>query len=54
MYKAFEGPNGWYVAFESADGSHRQPANGGNLTAAEADGIARGRNEPELVEEDDQ
>ncbi len=26
MYKAFQGANGWYVAFERADGFHRQPS----------------------------
>lgn len=28
MYRAFQGPNGWYVAWERADGTHRQPSLG--------------------------
>ena len=35
--RAFEGPNGWYLAAEDEDGFHRQPADGGHLTAEEAE-----------------
>lgn len=28
MYRAFEGANGWYVAWERSDGSHNQPQTG--------------------------
>lgn len=34
-YKAFQGANGWYVAYERADGFHRQPQSG-NMTESEA------------------
>lgn len=33
--KAFQGPNGWYLAYEMADGSHHQPANGGEYATRE-------------------
>jgi hypothetical protein len=47
MFRAFEGPNGWYVAFENADGFHRQPADGGSLTETQAKRRARERNAEE-------
>ncbi len=45
MYRAFQGPNGWYVAFEREDGFHRQPQNGGNMSERDARREARDRNE---------
>jgi len=36
-WRAFQGPNGWYVAWEGDDGFHRQPADGGNLSSREAE-----------------
>lgn len=38
--RAFQGPNGWYVADEGADGSHYQPSDGGHLTKREAHELA--------------
>lgn len=35
-YRIFEGPNGWYVAQEDANGFHHQPSDGGRLSRAEA------------------
>lgn len=43
-YRAFQGPNGWYVAFEDAEGSHRQPPGGGDLGEEEARREAQRRN----------
>jgi len=40
-YRAFQGANGWYVASEDEQGFHRQPAGGGNMTAAEAEAEAK-------------
>lgn len=34
-WRAFEGANGWYVAYEE-DGCHHQPANQGSMTEREA------------------
>jgi len=34
--RAFEGPNGWYIADEDTRGFHRQPESGGTMTEAEA------------------
>jgi|SRR5690606_35613900 len=47
MYKAFEGPNGWYVAWEREDGFHRQPATGCNMAEREAHLAACERNRAE-------
>jgi len=35
-WRAFQGPNGWYIAVEDADGYHHQPADGGHMTREEA------------------
>lgn len=43
MHKAFQGANGWYVAWERADGFHGQPAEQ-NMTRREAEAEARRRN----------
>lgn len=43
-YRAFQGPNGWYVAFEDAEGFHRQPPGGGDLYEEEARREAQRRN----------
>ena len=36
MKQAFEGPNGWYVSEENAQGFHCQPESGGTLTESQA------------------
>ena len=36
MYKAFQGPNGWYAAWVDREGFHHQPASGGNLSQRSA------------------
>lgn len=48
--RAFEGPNGWYVADVMADGSHYQPRDGGNMseTAAKKQAAAE-RKQPAFV-----
>ncbi len=46
MYKAFQGANGWYVAFER-NGTHKQPFSGGNMSKAEAQREAARRNSQE-------
>lgn len=43
--RAFQGPNGWYVAWERKDGCHRQPDNGGTLSRRDAEKLARERND---------
>lgn len=43
MYRAYEGPNGWYVAREDARGYHHQPADGGHLSRAEAERLVRAK-----------
>lgn len=53
MYRAFQGPNGWYVAFERADGFHRQPPDGGNMSETDARRLARRRNESSHAAEDE-
>ena len=45
MYRAYEGPNGWYVAWENAEGFHHQPDGGAELTEASAKRIARRKND---------
>jgi hypothetical protein len=47
MWRAFEGANGWYTAWQDADGYHHQPADGGRLTERQARRRARERNEDE-------
>lgn len=44
MYKAFQGANGWYVARERSDGTHRQPSLGPWLSEREARREAQQRN----------
>jgi hypothetical protein len=51
MYKAFEGANGWYVAFERRDGTHKQPSLGPWLSEREARAEARERNAALAAEE---
>lgn len=51
MYRAFQGANWWYVAWEDDEGFHRQPAHGGNLGEAYARQRAKERNEEQ--EDDD-
>ncbi len=45
MYAAFQGPNGWYVAWVGDSGFHREPFDGGTMTeaAARKEAIARNR-----------
>lgn len=45
MYVAFQGPNGWYVAWVGDSGFHNQPANGGSLSesVARKEAIKRNR-----------
>lgn len=45
LYQAFQGPNGWYVAWVGDSGFHRQPLNGGTMSerAARKEAIARNR-----------
>lgn len=53
--RAYEGPNGWYVAEELKDGSHHQPPVGPWLTERQARREARLANDPEArarVEQD--
>lgn len=45
MYRAFQGPNGWYVAWECARDAHSQPANGGHMTQRQAADQAEWRND---------
>lgn len=45
MNQAFQGPNGWYVAWVQQDGSHYQPAGGDRLTEGQAKRRARELNE---------
>lgn len=42
MYKAFQGANGWYVAWENSEGFHHQ--GNGNLSEREAHKLAREKN----------
>lgn len=44
-WAAYQGPNGWYVAFERDNGFHRQPSNGGSLTEHQARREALRRNQ---------
>lgn len=37
MFKAFRGPNGWYVAWEGEDGFHHQPFHGGRQSKESAE-----------------
>jgi len=46
-WRAFQGANGWYVAWESDDGFHHQPSFPRWLTEEEARREARRRNEEE-------
>lgn len=46
MYKAFQGPNGWYVAWEE-DGWHHQPAQPAQMERAAAERLAAERNQEE-------
>lgn len=49
-WRAFQGPNGWYVAWEEPDGSHHQDSGyGGTLDQEEAEAMAA-----QLNEEDEQ
>ena len=50
MIKAYRGANGWYVAREKSDGSHRQPSLGPWLTEAEARAEAQDGNDCEAEE----
>jgi hypothetical protein len=43
IYRAFQGANGWYCAWETDDGFHRQPMTQ-NLTEDEAEAEAQRRN----------
>jgi hypothetical protein len=45
MWKAFQGPNGWYVAWEFQDGYHWQRS--GEMTQADAEAHADDLNEAE-------
>jgi hypothetical protein len=48
MYRAFEGPNGWYVALVREDGSHKQPSHEAGvdrLSEREARRLAKRRND---------
>lgn len=49
-YRAYQGAIGWYVAWESEDGCHRQPSYGNTLTRSQAERQARERN---AAEQDD-
>jgi hypothetical protein len=50
MWEAYEGANGWYVAWERPNGSHHQPQFGGNMTRREAEREAEGREDYEQDE----
>lgn len=43
-WRAFQGANGWYVAFERDDGFHHQPTLDRALTETEAERLAARRN----------
>lgn len=45
MYKAFQGANGWYAAWENEEGFHRQGSD--TLTESQARKRARELNEQE-------
>jgi hypothetical protein len=44
VWRAFEGPNGWYVACPLPDGSHKQPDHGGRLSRKAAEAEAARKN----------
>lgn len=44
MRRAFQEPNGWYVADERNDGLHFQPADGGRLSERQARRLAAQEN----------
>jgi phenylpropionate dioxygenase-like ring-hydroxylating dioxygenase large terminal subunit len=51
-WRAFEGPNGWYVAWEDADGYHHQPSHGGRLDREEAEAMAAERDDRDDEDDD--
>jgi hypothetical protein len=47
MFKAYQGANGWYVAWEDDNGFHRQPSMGPWMTESEAKRAADEKNDGE-------
>lgn len=43
-WQAFQGADGWYVAYVQPDGTHKQPALSRGMTEGEARSEARKRN----------